>query len=131
VKHEVINPEALGAPKGYSNGVLAKPGRLLFIAGQIGWNREQELVGARFALQFEQALRNMLEVVVAAGGEAQEVCRMTIYVADKQEYLAQIKEVGEAYRRQMGKHFPAMALVEVRALVENGARVEIEGTAVI
>lgn len=130
-RHEVVNPEALGAPKGYSNGLLAAPGRLLFVAGQIGWGEGQALVSDRFADQFGQALRNVLTVVCAAGGKATDVCRFTIYVVDKREYLLALSDVGAAYREVMGRHFPAMALVEVSALVEPGAKVEIEATAVI
>lgn len=130
-RHQLINPTELGAPRGYSNGVLAEPGRLLFVAGQIGWNHDQALVDGGFVPQFEQALRNVARVVDAAGGDVGDVCRLTIYVVDKDEYVASIREVGAAYRAVMGKHFPAMALVEVSALLEPGARVEIEATAVI
>jgi enamine deaminase RidA (YjgF/YER057c/UK114 family) len=128
----VINPVTLGAPKGYNNGMLARSGgQLLFIAGQIGWNSEQVLVSDKFSLQFEQALANVLDVVTAAGGTAESLGKLTIYVVDKQEYLAEIKAVGAAYRHVLGKHFPAMALVEVKSLLEPGAKVEIEALAVI
>lgn len=128
---ELINPEALGAPRGYSNGVLAPAGaRLLFVAGQIGWEREQ-LVANDFVSQFERALANVIAVVEAAGGRAGEVVRLTIYVTDRREYLGDLRRVGEAYRRVMGRHFPAMALVEVAGLVDPGARVEIEATAAV
>ncbi len=129
---QAINPESLGAPKGYSNGMLAPAGgRVLFVAGQIGWNSSQELVSERFADQFGQALRNVLTVVEHAGGRPEHVGRLTVYVTDKQEYLSGLRDVGAAYRSLMGKHYPAMALVEVRALVEAGAKVEIEATAVV
>jgi len=129
---QAINPESLGAPKGYSNGMLAPAGgRVLFVAGQIGWNAEQKLVSERFADQFGQALRNVLTVVEHAGGRAEHIGRLTVYVTDKTEYLGALKDVGAAYRLHMGKHYPAMALVEVRALVEPGAKVEIEATAVV
>jgi len=128
----VINPGELGAPKGYSNGLLAAPGsRVLFVAGQIGWDAQQKLVSESFSSQFRQALHNALVVVRAAGGTASDVGRLTIYVVDRHEYLAQIKEVGAAYRELMGKHYPAMALVEVKALLEPGAKVEIEATAAV
>jgi enamine deaminase RidA (YjgF/YER057c/UK114 family) len=131
MKHEIINPEVLGAPRGYSNGVLAANGRLLFVAGQIAWDRDQRIVSDRFDAQFELALENVLAVVRRAGGLPEHVCRMTIYVADKKEYAASIKEIGSAYRKLMGKHYPAMSLVEVSALLEPGAKLEIEATAVV
>jgi enamine deaminase RidA (YjgF/YER057c/UK114 family) len=129
--HEFINPEDWGMPKGYSNGVLAKPGGLLFVAGQIGWDAEEKLVSGDFVPQFQQAMTNVMAVVTAAGGQATDICRLTIYVTDKQAYIAGIKDVGRAYRDAMGKHFPAMALVQVADLLEEGAMVEIEATAVI
>ena len=128
---EIINPTELGSPKGYSNGILAKGNSILFIAGQIGWNSEQKLVGEGFVEQFEQALRNIKTIVESASGGVTNICRFTIYVTDKSEYVAKIKKVGEAYRRVMGKHFPAMTLLEIKSLLEAGAKVEIEATAVI
>lgn len=129
---KLINPETLGSPRGYSNGVLAPAGgQLLFIAGQIGWDENQNLISADFVDQFGRALANVVEVVTAAGGNAGQIARLLIYVTDKNEYLARIAEVGESYRAQMGRHYPAMALVEVKGLVEIGAKVEIEGIAVI
>jgi len=127
-----INPRQLGAPKGYSNGALMPAGSsLLFIAGQIGWNSEQEVVSAGFIDQFDQALRNVLAVVHEAGGQVEHLARLTIYVTDKSEYLADLRGLGEVYRRVMGRHYPAMTLVEVQALLEPGAKVEIEATAAI
>lgn len=127
-----INPQELGAPKGYSNGQLAPAGSsLLFVAGQIGWDTDQQLVSDNFAAQFGQALTNVLAVVRAAGGQAEHIARLTIYVTDKQEYLADLRGLGEVYRGVLGRHFPAMTLVEVSALVEPGAKVEIEATAAI
>lgn len=129
---EPIDPEALGRPRGYSNGMLAPRGsRVLFVAGQVGWNRQQELVGDGFVEQFEQALANVLAVVEAAGGRATDIGRMTIYVVERREYLEATEAVGEAYRERMGRHYPAMSLVEVAALLEPGAKVEIEATAVL
>ena len=129
---EPINPRSLGAPRGYSNGMLAPArGRLLFVAGQIAWNESQEIVDTAFGAQFEQALSNAVAVVRAAGGGPGDVGRLTIYVTDKAEYLDELAAVGAAYRSLMGKHFPAMALVEVKGLLEPGAKVEIEATAVI
>ena len=129
---EMINPESWSAPKGYSNGVVAPAGgRLVFVAGQIGWDANQKLVGEDFLSQFRQALDNVVSVMRAAGGSPEDLARLTIYVVDKEEYLSGIREVGTIYRDIMGKHFPAMALVEVKDLLEPGARVEIEGTGVL
>lgn len=128
----LINPDELGVPRGYSNGVLTPAGaQILFVAGQIGWNRNQELVSESFVEQFEQALRNVVAVVTAAGGVPENLARLTVFVTDKQEYLADLEAIGQAYRRVMERHFPAMSLVEVQALLEAGAKVEIEGTAAI
>jgi enamine deaminase RidA (YjgF/YER057c/UK114 family) len=129
--HEFINPSDLGAPRGFSHGVLAAPGRLLFVAGQIGWTPAAGVVSPEFVPQFEQALTNVLAVVREAGGSPSHLVRLTIYVTDRLAYLNALREVGAAYRRVMGRHYPAMALLEVRGLVEASAMVEIEGTAVI
>ena len=129
---KLINPDELGLPRGYSNGALAPAGaRVLFVAGQIGWNQDQELIAESFVGQFEQALRNVVAVVTAAGGTPENLARLTVFVTDKEEYLADLQSIGQVYRRIMGRHFPAMSLVEVRALLEPGAKVEIEGTAAI
>jgi enamine deaminase RidA (YjgF/YER057c/UK114 family) len=127
-----INPESLGAPRGYSNGILADAGgKLLFVAGQIGWNERQALVSDAFVEQFDQALANVLEVVTVAGGSADNVARLVIYVTNKNEYMGHLREVGEKYRTHMGKHFPAMVLVEVKSLLDDAAKVEIEAIAVL
>jgi enamine deaminase RidA (YjgF/YER057c/UK114 family) len=131
MKLEIISPEALATPRGYSNGVLCEGGKLLFVAGQIGWDRESRIVSDDFADQFAQALSNVIAVVRKAGGEPSNITRLLIFVCDKKEYLARLKDVGSAYRQLMGKHYPAMTLVEVSSLVEDLARVEIEATAVI
>lgn len=128
---KLINPESFPAPQGYNNGVLMPPGSTLFIAGQIGWNRACHLVSDRFPEQFDQALANVLAVVTAAGGHPENVGHLRIFVTDKDEYLSNRAEIGHVYRKRMGRHFPAMSLVEVKALLEPGALVEIEGTAVI
>jgi enamine deaminase RidA (YjgF/YER057c/UK114 family) len=129
---EPINPPELGVPQGYSNGLLAPAGgRLLFIAGQIAWDQQQKLVGEDFPTQFGQALSNVVTVVTAAGGRPTDLAQLTIYVTDRQEYLGNLKAVGAAYRQIMGRHYPTMALVEIRALLEPGARVEIQGMAVL
>ena len=129
---EFINPESLGVPRGYANGVLTNAGgRLLFIAGQIAWDQNQQIVSDDLVEQFDRALANVLTVVTEARGEAQQIARLIIYVTDKNEYRKRMKEIGERYRARMGKHFPAMVLVEVKSLLEDGAKIEIEGTAVV
>lgn len=128
--HEIIQPAGWAAAKGYANGVLTAEG-LLFTGGQIGWTPEQRFESRDFVGQAEQALRNVLAVVEAAGGRAEHITRLTWYVTDKREYLARQADMGAAYRRVLGKHFPAMAMLIVAGLVEDEALVEIEGTAVI
>jgi enamine deaminase RidA (YjgF/YER057c/UK114 family) len=129
---QTVNPAELGSPRGYSNGILAPAGgRLLFVAGQIAWDGEQRLVAADFLGQFARALENAVAVVRAAGGGPEHVARLTLYVTDRRQYLAALSAVGEAYRRVMGRHYPAMALLEVQALLEPGALLEIEVTAVL
>lgn len=128
----LINPESLGVPRGFSHGVLAPAGaRLLFVAGQVGWDGGQRIVPGGFAAQFERALANIQKVIEGAGGRVDDVCRLTIYVTDRSLYENDLAGVGAAYRRIMGRHFPAMALVEVAALLEPGALVEIEATAAL
>jgi len=127
---KIINPPGLPPPRGYSNGVVAE-GRMLFVAGQIGWNESSRLVGDSFIDQFDQALANVLTVVTAAGGAPESVSRLTIFITDKGQYLSATEEIGQRYRARMGRHYPAMSLVEVKALLEPGALVEIEATAVI
>lgn len=129
---KLINPASLGAPRGYSNGVLTEAGgRLLFVAGQIGWNSEQIVVSNDFVEQFACALANVVAVVKEAGGSAQQIARLVIYVIDKQEYVERREAVGQTYRAQLGKHFPAMVLVEVKSLLDGQAKVEIEAVAVL
>ena len=129
---ELINPQSLGAPSGYSNGLLTEPGgRLLFIAGQIAWNEKHEIVSDDFVEQFDKALENVMTVVREAGGKPSNIARLVIYVTTKTEYLKRTGAVGERYRKHMGKHFPAMVLVQVAGLVDNAAKVEIEGIAVL
>lgn len=128
----VINPQSLGAPSGYSNGLLTDAGgRLLFIAGQIAWNERQKVVSDDFVEQFERALGNVIAVVNDAGGEATDIVRLVMYVTDKTEYRERTREVGERYRKLMDKHFPAMVLVQVAGLLDDAAKIEIEGMAVL
>jgi enamine deaminase RidA (YjgF/YER057c/UK114 family) len=129
---KIINPESLGAPRGYANGVLVSPGAsLLFIAGQIGWDEQQRIVGTDFVEQFARALANVITVVREAGGTPDGIARLIIYVTDKNEYRARQREVGERWHTLMGRHYPAMALVEIKSLLEDDAKVEIEGIAVL
>jgi enamine deaminase RidA (YjgF/YER057c/UK114 family) len=129
---DFINPESLGAPHGYSNGVLTDAGgRLLFIAGQVAWDQQQRIVADDLVRQFDQALANVITVVNEAGGKPEQIARLIIYVTDKNEYRERMKEIGERYRARMGKHYPAMVLVEVAGLLEDRAQIEIEGIAVL
>ncbi len=126
-----INPESLGAPRGYANGVLTEGGRLLFIAGQVAWDQEQKIVSHDLVEQFDRALANVITVVTEAGGAPDQIARLILYVTDKDEYKQRMKEIGQRYRARMGKHFPAMVLVEVKSLLEDSALIEIEGLAVL
>ena len=130
---QVIQPEDWASPSGYANGILVEPGaRLLFVAGQVAWDAQKNLVGeGDFKAQFAQALANVVTVVRAAGGEPSDVARMLIMVTDKRAYLASLPERGAVWRATMGRHFPAMALVQVAGLGEEGALLEIEATAAI
>jgi enamine deaminase RidA (YjgF/YER057c/UK114 family) len=128
----IFNPEDLPAPKGFNQGVLLRAaGGVLFVAGQIGVDREGRLVGDGFVEQFERAVESVVRVVQDAGGSPESIGRLTIFVTDKREYEARRHEIGEAYRRHMGRHFPAMTLVEVSSLLVPGTKVEIEATAVL
>ena len=125
-----VNPPGWARPKGYSNGVVGR-GSLVFVAGQVGWNAAEQFESDDFVAQTRQALANTIAVLAAAGARPEHIARMTWYVLDKREYMARIAEVGAAYRDLIGRNFPAMTLVEVRALVADRARIEIETTAVI
>ena len=127
---EFLHPPHWMRPSGYSNGVAAE-GRQIFVAGQIAWDAERQIVSDDFVAQVEQALRNIVHVLAEAGARPEDLVRLTWYVVDKREYLARSNEVGEAYRRVIGRHFPAMTLVQVAALVDDRAKVEIEATAVV
>jgi len=128
--HAFLHPRGWRAAKGFSNGVVAK-GRLVFLAGQIGWNAEQQFESGDFVAQARQALANIVALVEEAGGKPDHITRLTWFVLDKQEYLSRLRELGEVYRSVMGRHFPAMTLVQVGALVEDQAKLEIEATAVL
>jgi len=127
---EFLNPRSWSKPRGYSNGTAAE-GRLVFVAGQIGWNAAAKFETDDFAAQVRQALENTVAVLAEAGAKPADITRMTWYVTDKREYLAALPQIGTAYRDLIGTHYPAMTLVQVAALVEDRARVEIETTAVV
>ena len=128
--HDLLQPKAWKPALGYANGVAAT-GKLVFVAGQIGWNAEQVFESDDFVAQAEQAMRNIVAVLAEAGGEPRHITRLTWYITDKRDYLARAKDLGAAYRRVFGRHFPAMTAVQVTALIEDRAKVEIEATAVM
>jgi enamine deaminase RidA (YjgF/YER057c/UK114 family) len=129
---QVIQPKGWARPHGYSNGIVAQ-GRQLYIAGQVGWDptKSTPVFESGFAAQFDRALANVVAVLREAGGAPEHLVRMTVYVTDRREYLGTLAEVGAAWRRHVGKLYPAMSLVQVAGLVEDGAKVEIEATAVL
>jgi len=127
---QLLHPKGWAPTSGFSNGVAAE-GRQVFVAGQVGWNARQEIVDDDFVAQVEQALRNIVDILGEAGARPEHLVRLTWYITDKREYLARSSEVGQAYRRVVGRHFPAMTLVQVAALLDDRAKVEIEATAVV
>jgi len=127
---EILQPKGWASPQGYANGIAAE-GRLVFIAGQIGWDAEARMAGKDLVAQVEQALKNIVAVLVEAGGGPEHLTRLTWYITDKAAYVARRRDIGVAYRRVIGRHFPAMSLLVVAGLLEDGAQVEIEATAVI
>jgi len=126
----LYNPPELAPPRGFSHAAAAR-GRVIALAGQIGWDANYRLVSSDFVPQFAQALSNLVIALECAGGKIEDLISLRIYVTDKRRYLNCLKDVGHAYRAQLGKHFPAMALVQVADLLEDGALVEIEGLAVV
>jgi enamine deaminase RidA (YjgF/YER057c/UK114 family) len=128
--HKNIQPKGWPRPKGYSNGILAR-GKILFVAGQVGWNEREEFESDDFVKQTEQALKNIVAVLTEGGARPEHIARMTWYVTDKAEYLDRLPEIGKIYTSVIGKVYPAMSLVQVAGLVEVGAKLEIEATAVI
>ena len=127
---QILQPEGWAPPKGYSNGVAAR-GTVIFVGGQIGWNAKQQFESDDFVVQTRTALANVVAVLAAAGAQPRHITRMTWYVTDKAEYVRSYKGVGAAYREIIGRHFPAMTAIEVKALIEDRAKVEIEATAVL
>lgn len=128
---KLLLPEGWDPPKGYSNGVAVTGSRWLFLGGQIGWNAQQQFESDDFLDQLEQTLRNVVDVLAAGGAEPRHLVRLTWYITDRAAYVEDLREVGRIYRSVLGKHFPPMTVVEVKALVEDRAKVEIEATAVL
>ena len=129
-KREILHPKGWKPASGYANGIIAS-GPTIFVGGQVGWNADQIFESDDFVEQTRQALKNVVAVLAEAGGRPEHIVRLTWYVTDKREYAARRKEVGEAYRSVMGRHFPTMTLLEVSGLLEDAAKVEIEATAVL
>jgi len=127
---EFVNPPGWARPKGYSNGVVGR-GRLVFVAGQVGWNHEERFETDDFVGQTAQALRNIVAILEAAGAKPEHLVRMTWFVTDTDEYLARGKEIGEVYRAIIGRHYPVMSVIGIKALIEKGGKLEIEATALI
>jgi enamine deaminase RidA (YjgF/YER057c/UK114 family) len=128
--HRLIQPDGWAAPRGYANGVAAE-GRIVFVAGQVGWNARGQFESDDLVAQIEQALANIVTVLRTAGGAPEHLVRLTWYLTDKSAYIARRQEIGQAYRRAVGAHFPSMTLVVVAGLLEDRALVEIEATAVV
>ncbi|HEY7610475.1 MAG TPA: RidA family protein [Alphaproteobacteria bacterium] len=127
----ILHPAGWAPPIGYSNGIVSAPGRIVFVAGQIGWNADQRFETSDLAEQFAKALENIVAVLGEAGAKPEHICRMTAYCTGKAEYLAARAGIGRAWRRIIGKHFPAMTMVFVTALLDEGAKIELEATAVV
>ena len=127
---QVLQPPGWAKPKGYSNGIATR-GKIIFVAGQVGWDENEKLNSDTFAGQARQALKNIVAILAQAGAGPQHICRMNWYVADKKEYLGSLKELGAVYRELIGKNFPVMTALQVGGFVEDGAKLEIEVTAVI
>ena len=127
---EFLHPPGWMQPKGYSNGVAAK-GRMVFVSGQVGWDAQQRFQSEDIVPQFDQALKNVLEVLAQAGGRAEHICRITAFCCDKPAYLAARPQLGRIWRERMGKHFPAMSMIFVSDLLDNPGKIELEATAVL
>ena len=127
---DILHPKNWKPAKGYANGIAAA-GRMVFLGGQIGWNADQKFESDDFVDQVEQCLNNIVTVLHEANAKPEQIVRLTWYILDKQEYLTRLEELGAAYRRVLGRHFPAMTMVQVTALIEDRAKVEIEATAVL
>ncbi len=128
---DVLLPPGWAAPIGYANGVAVPAGRIVFVAGQVGWNAQQVFESAELVPQFEQALKNVLAVLAQAGGQARHICRMTAYCCDKPAYLEARRALGAVWRAQMGSHYPAMSMIFVADLLDHPGKIELEATAVL
>ena len=128
---EVLLPQGWEPPIGYANGIAVAPGRIVFIAGQVGWDAQQKFHSTEVAPQFDQALQNVLAILTVAGGRPEHICRITAYCCDKPAYLAARPELGRIWRRLMGKHFPAMSMIFVSDLLDAPGKIELEATAVV
>lgn len=128
---EILQPRGWAKPIGYSNGVAVRPGRLVFIAGQVGWDAQQKFHSEEIAPQFEQALKNVIAVLAEAGGQPDHICRMTAYCCDKPAYLAARPGLGRIWRRLMGAHYPAMSMIFVADLLDSPGKIELEATAIV
>ncbi|MBK6863569.1 MAG: RidA family protein [Ideonella sp.] len=128
---QVLLPEGWDAPIGYANGIAVDGGRIVFVAGQVGWNEHQKFESEEIVPQFRQALKNILAVLKQAGGEAHHICRMTAYCCDKPAYMAARRQLGAVWRELMGTHYPAMSMIFVVDLLDNPGKIELEATAVV
>ncbi|MDP6909296.1 MAG: RidA family protein [Flavobacteriales bacterium] len=130
-EHEIILPDGWPQPKGYSNGILAKKGRTLFLAGQVGWTAEEKFASEKLVPQFEQALKNIVAIVEKAGGKPTDICKMTCFCKDRNQYLASRRELGAIWKEIIGRHYPCMSMIFVVDLLDHPALIEIEAMAVI
>jgi enamine deaminase RidA (YjgF/YER057c/UK114 family) len=128
---ELLLPDGWAPPIGYANGIAVNAGRIVFVAGQVGWDAQQRFQSDELAAQFEQALKNVLAVLATAGGEARHICRMTAYCCDKPAYLGARRELGAIWRKHMGRHYPAMSMIFVADLLDSPGKIELEATAVL
>ena len=131
MKNEIILPEGWPIPKGYSNGILAAKGRTLFMAGQVGWTPEEKFESDKLVPQFEQALKNIVTIVKEAGGKPEDICKMTCFCTDREQYLESRKELGKIWKEIIGNHYPCMSMIFVVDLLDHPAIIEIEATAII
>ncbi len=128
---EFVNPPGWPRPKGYSNGIVVEPGRTVYVAGMVGWTEKEEFEAKDTVGQARQVFKNIVAVLTAAGAKPEHIVRMTWYITDKDEYLNGAREIGAAYREIIGRHWPVMAVIVIKGLIEAGAKLEIEATAVI
>lgn len=128
---QALLPEGWAPPIGYSNGIAVDAGRIIFVAGQVGWDAQQRFQSEDIAPQFDQALANILDVLAVAGAKGEQICRLTAYCCDKPAYMAARRELGAIWRRRMGNHYPAMSMIFVSDLLDHPGKIELEATAVI